>query len=50
MSLGVIDEFRGKGIAKKLIHIVEKEANANRNIKCISLHVLSTNTSAIQFY
>ena len=50
MSLGVINELRGKGIAKKLRRIVEEEAAKNTKINSLSLHVLDTNVLAFNFY
>lgn len=46
MSVGVIDEFRGKGIAKKLIEIVKEKALKIDRIKYLSLDVAVYNPSA----
>lgn len=50
MSLGVIDEMRGRGVARRLMDFVHEEINKDKGIRSMSLHVLSTNDSAISFY
>mgnify|MGYP000866656224 FL=1 len=49
MTLGVIDEFRGKGVASQLLNKVMQEANSNPLIRYVSLHVVIYN-SACRFY
>jgi ribosomal protein S18 acetylase RimI-like enzyme len=49
MTLGVIDEFRGKGIASKLLDKILEEASQDSRVKYINLHVVSYNP-ARHFY
>lgn len=49
MSLGVIDEFRGKGIGPKLLEKVFEEVDKEPAIKYVDLHVISHNPAA-RFY
>lgn len=50
MTLGVIDEFRKKGIGKILIDRLYEECQQYSEIKFIYLHVISYNEAAIRFY
>lgn len=49
MTLGVIDEFRGKGVATMLLNKVMEEANVNQQVRYVNLHVIVYN-SACRFY
>ena len=48
-TLGVVNEFRRQGIARKLLDQVSKRALQNE-IQCLSLHVYENNTEAINLY
>lgn len=51
MTIGVIDEFRKKGISKMLIKkLIEKIQNKYTNCKGLFLHVIEHNLTAIKFY
>ena len=50
MTLGVVDEFRGKGIASELLKMVREMAEQQQSIKMVQLHVVVYNQSAIGFY
>lgn len=43
MTLGVIDEFRGKGIASTLLDKILQEASEDARVKYVNLHVVSYN-------
>lgn len=48
-SLGILEEFRGRGLAKKMLRSVEAAA-AEKGIKTLSLGVSSVNTAAYSLY
>lgn len=51
MTIGVIDEFRKKGISKILINkLIDKAKQKTNNCKGLFLHVIEHNTTAIKFY
>ncbi len=50
MTLGVIDEFRQKGVGKMLVNRIIQIGKKYQNIKLVSLHVISYNKAAIRFY
>jgi ribosomal protein S18 acetylase RimI-like enzyme len=50
MTLGVIDEFRSTGLAKKLLNQVVIFSRDKPTIGIIFLHVVSYNRRAIKFY
>ena len=50
MTLGVIDEFRSTGLAKKLLNQVVVFARDKPTIGIIFLHVVNYNKRAIKFY
>lgn len=50
MTLGVIDEMRSKGLAQKLLAKLLDFSASNDKLKLISLHVVSYNKRAINFY
>mgnify|MGYP002347695474 CR=1 FL=1 len=50
MTLGVIDEFRKKGVGKMLVDKIISIGRKYQNLKLISLHVISYNKAAIRFY
>nr|CAG4645751.1 EOG090X0BM0 [Lynceus sp. MCZ IZ 141354] len=52
LSLGVATQYRQQGVASLLLnaflsHLVQNE---QRHVKCVYLHVLTTNSAAIKFY
>ena len=49
MTLGVIDEFRNRGIGKLFLGELIKETQNNPNIKYIDLHVVAYNSASL-FY
>eukprot|EP01017_Pseudomicrothorax_dubius_P046930 TRINITY_DN8346_c0_g1_i3.p1 TRINITY_DN8346_c0_g1~~TRINITY_DN8346_c0_g1_i3.p1 ORF type:complete len:251 (+),score=23.26 TRINITY_DN8346_c0_g1_i3:28-780(+) len=50
MTLGVVKEFRKKGIATLLLRRLQEEVSCKPNVRYIYLHVISYNTSAQAFY
>lgn len=50
MTLGVIDEMRSKGLARRLLDQIIEYTTANPKIQMISLHVVGYNKRAINFY
>ena len=50
MTLGVIDELRSSGLAKRLLEKTFHEAHKSPHIKLIQLHVVDYNKRAIKFY
>jgi ribosomal protein S18 acetylase RimI-like enzyme len=50
MTLGVIDEMRSRGLAKKLLDKIIECSQENPSIKFITLHVVDYNRRAINFY
>jgi len=50
MTLGVVDELRSSGLAKRLLDQTITFAQSRPNISLISLHVVSYNKRAIKFY
>jgi ribosomal protein S18 acetylase RimI-like enzyme len=50
MTLGVIDEFRKKGVGKLLIESILEVGNEWKSVKLVYLHVISYNKAAINFY
>ena len=49
-TLGVIEEFRKKKVAQKLLQVALSTVDNNLNIKLILLHVIDYNTAAIRLY
>ena len=49
-TLGVVNEFRNKGVASRLLNRVIQIANENSNIKYLYLNVVEYNAAAIKFY
>lgn len=50
MTLGVIEEYRKKGVGKLIIEAIIKEAKQNEEIKFVFLHVIEYNEAAIRLY
>lgn len=50
VSMAVDDDWRGLGIAKKLILLLYQNANENKNVEAIFGHVRQNNVSAIGLY
>ena len=50
MTIGVVNELRGKGIAGEMIKYIEKNCYLDKKIKYIYLHVVEYNYSARKFY
>jgi ribosomal protein S18 acetylase RimI-like enzyme len=50
MTLGVIDEMRSKGIAKRLLDKIIEFAGAEPRVQMIGLHVVDYNRRALSFY
>jgi ribosomal protein S18 acetylase RimI-like enzyme len=50
MTLGVIDEMRSKGLARRLLDQIFQFSAADLRIQMISLHVVAYNKRAIGFY
>ncbi len=48
-SLGILNEFRGRGLAKKMLRQVEAAA-ARYGIRTLSLGVSNSNTAAYSLY
>lgn len=49
-TLGVVNEFRGKGVAKELLEQFKQDVAAKYNVKCVYLDCAIYNESAIKFY
>eukprot|EP01070_Trichotokara_eunicae_P003918 Trichotokara_eunicae@DN3649_c0_g1_i1.p1 len=51
LTLGVIDELRGRGIASSLVRqTIEAYRDMNPTMKAVYLHVITYNTAAIKLY
>ena len=50
MTIGVVNELRGKGIATEMIKYIEQDCSLDKKIKYIYLHVVDYNHSARKFY
>ena len=50
MTLGVIDEMRSKGLAKRLLNKIVEFTIAEQSIRMIGLHVVDYNKRALNFY
>ena len=50
MTLGVIDEMRSKGLAKKLLNELINYTVTQPKIQIVTLHVVAYNQRAIAFY
>lgn len=50
MTLGVIDEMRSKGVAKRLLEEAFQFTQTNPKIQIVLLHVIAYNKRAINFY
>ena len=50
MTIGVVNELRGKGIASEMIKYIEEDCSLDKKIKYIYLHVVDYNYSARKFY
>jgi ribosomal protein S18 acetylase RimI-like enzyme len=50
MTLGVIDEMRSRGLAKKLLDEMLHYTSDNPKVQLVTLHVVSYNKRAINFY
>ena len=50
MTIGVINELRGKGFANLLIEYLKDLTFVNFNIKYIYLHMVTYNNSGKKFY
>ena len=50
MTIGVVNELRGKGIATEMINYIEQDCSFDKTIQYIYLHVVEYNYSARKFY
>jgi ribosomal protein S18 acetylase RimI-like enzyme len=50
MTLGVIDEMRSKGLARRLLDKIIEFTVAEQSIRMIGLHVVDYNKRALNFY
>ncbi len=50
LGMGVLSEYRGKGIGKQLLEIAIHHAHTKNDIEKVELEVFSSNTSAVELY
>ena len=50
MTLGVIDEMRSTGLAKRLLNFLMDYAESRSEVQLVALHVIDYNLRAIRFY
>lgn len=50
MTLGVIDEMRSKGLARRLLDKIIEFTVSEQSIRMIGLHVVDYNKRALNFY
>jgi len=50
MTIGVLAAYRGRGIGRQLLEKVEKQAEEDKDVSYIELHVQLGNDDAVVFY